>query len=88
MARGRWLAGLHAAARSGDCAEIECILSGLRCAAFLVKARCDAGWTALHHACHASRSAAAIRLLLEHGADANARTMDGKGRTPLVRTCR
>lgn len=43
------------------------------------------GRTPLHSACECGSNASTVRLLLSHGADANARTTDGCGRTPLVR---
>lgn len=83
------LKALHRAASHGDNETIEAIF-GARApgrAALLVNRVCATGWTALHHACvQEDCSAATVRLLLRHGADANARTEDDDlGRTPLVR---
>lgn len=82
---GGLLGELHQAICEGDDATVARILSAPGGAA-LVNACSSYGWTALHHACADECSKASIvRLLLQHGADANARTADGEGRTPLVR---
>jgi ankyrin repeat protein len=70
---------VFAAALQGDSGELERLLAGNRS---LISAVSEDGWTALHLAAHFAHKEC-VRLLLNKGADANARSANAMQNTPL-----